>query len=249
MRITSHSHQSNIITEIDVLSAPMEVSHKHLVLRHFHRLRKIIDAKDVETVSRYTCKQAAQEQLARMTLVLRDYLAKRASGEIEDEEVESMVADMVDASIYVGSQRGTFSQPSFNNPLLMGREQEIAVLMQELYAGDIDDVLELWNAPEATDIVLPDYSNVVNIGEDIDWTRVLVRSKSEDDVLHHQKPLEWKVVKDRPKFTRKLSRRNEEELDRSWPPTPAQVTVYQERRKSRTTPTTDWLEYNWNLED
>lgn len=241
MRPRSISKPVNIIQEVDVLSAPMEVEHKHLVLRHFHRLRKILDEPDEDAIGRYTSKQAAREQLARMTLIFRDYEARRRRGEI-DETVESMVADVIDASFVVGGRRGTYDQPVFPCPLLMGREQEIAALMQELEAGDVNDVIELWNAPPKAGKVLPDYSVVNNIADDIDWTSNLVRSKSEDNIVYYRRPRV--VIKDRPKFTRNLSTRNVGHLECTWPPKPAEEKSFAGRQRTQTN-ASDWEEWIW----
>lgn len=218
MRPRSNSRLVNIIQEVDVLNAPMEVEHKHLVLRHFYRLRKILDESDQDAIGRYTNKQAALEQLARMTLVFRDYETRMKNGEI-GEPVESMVADIIEASFVVSGKRGTYEQPIFACPLLMGREQELAALMQEVEAGNADDVLELWNAPPKAEKVLPDHSGVNNIAGDINWTRSLVRSKSENNLVYHRHP--EITIEDRPKFTRELSQGNVSDWDYSWPPNSA----------------------------
>ena len=129
MRSRTTSAATTILQERDILSAPLATEHKHLVLRHFHRLRKILDEPDEDATGRYTSKQAGREQFARMTLVFRDYIAAQARGEI-DSECESMVADIIDASFYVAGREHTFSQPAFTDPLLLGREHEIASLVQ-----------------------------------------------------------------------------------------------------------------------
>ena len=87
----------SIITEEDLYTAPMEHCHKELVLRHYRRLQSILDEHDEAAIGTYTNKQAAREQLARMTLIIRDYMAMQPS-----EGIESMVADIVDASFFVG---------------------------------------------------------------------------------------------------------------------------------------------------
>ena len=232
MRSRSQFTQNHIIKEIDVLSAPMATDHKLLVLRHFRRLRKIIDEDDEDNLSGYTSKQAAREQLARMTLVFRDYMAMHARGEIGD-EVESMVADVVDASFFIAGREHTFEQPTFANPLLMGREQEIVALMQELRAGNVDDVV-LWNVQStAEEKVVPDTSSGgEDIGRELDWTRVLCRSSSEDNVLFHRGGNV--VVKDRPKWQRSLSKRRLSSLDKAWPPASMEVRARSE------TDASDW---------
>ena len=212
----ARSRSNHVMKEVDVLSAPMATEHKHLVLRHFRRLRKILDEEDEDAIGRYTSKAAAREQLARMTLVFRDYISMHARGDIGD-EVESMVADVVDASFFVAGREHTFAQPLFANPLLLGREQEIAALMQELQAGNVDDVVELWNVQAtSTDKVLPEISAAEDIGQGIDWTKVIRRSASEDNLLRCRSGNV--VIKDKPKWQRTLSQRNLSDLDRVWPP-------------------------------
>lgn len=103
MRPRSKSKLPSVLEEVDILAAPMEFEHKHLVLLHFHRLRGILDESDEDAIGGYTTKQAAREQLARMTLIFRDYESKVRNGEI-DEVVESMVADVVDASFALGGR-------------------------------------------------------------------------------------------------------------------------------------------------
>ena len=245
MRSRSHSDHPSIIKEIDVLTAPMPTEHKHLVLRHFRRLRKIIDEDDEDAIGRYTSKQAAREQLARMTLVFRDYTARYSNGEIDD-DVKSMVADVVDASFFVGGQNGTFHQPAFPNALLHGREQEIAILMQELQAGNVDDVVELWNVQPTNKNVLPDAVKVDHLGRDIDWTRVLCRSSSEDDLLHCRS--KRTIVKNKPKVERTLSQRNLADLDRTWPPVTPDPELFQGRARAETE-TSFWSEQSGLSDD
>ena len=234
MRTRSQSARCHVVQEIDVLTAPMAKDHKHLVLKHFRRLRKILDEDDEDAIGRYTSRQATREQLARMTLVFRDYTAKHARGEIGD-ECESMVADVIDASFYVAGREHTFSQPAFTNPLELGREHELAALMQEMKAGNVDDVTELWNV-HPTETVLPESSTIDSIAQEIDWTSVICRSASEDNLLYRRG--KNVVIKDRPKWERSLSSRSIKDLDRVWPLTPAEMVVGRERSK---TDPSDWF--------
>lgn len=103
MRSRSTSKLPNILEETDILAAPLDVAHKDLVLRHFYRLQNILDEPDEDAIGGLSTKQGAREQLARMTLVFRDYESKRRNDEI-DEVVESMVADVVDASFAIGGR-------------------------------------------------------------------------------------------------------------------------------------------------
>lgn len=244
-RPRSRSRHTNIIQEVDVLSAPMEIAHKHLVLRHFRSLRKIIDEPDEDTIGEYTSKQAAREQLARMTLVFRDYGARRKRGEI-DETCESMVADVVDASFAIGGRRGTYDQPVFASALLMGREQEIAALMQERDAGDVDEVIELWHAPPRKENVLPDKTNSENVAADIDWTSKLMRCKSEDNITYDHEPRG--TIIDRPKFIRQLSQQDPDNLKYTWPPSTPEEKSHVGRTRASTADWEEWIS-PWKLHD
>lgn len=240
MRARSNSRLINITQDVDVLNAPMEVAHKHLALKHLQRLRKTLDESDEDAIGRYTTKQAAREQLARMSLVFREYETRARNGEIH-ETVESMVADIVETSFAVGGKGGTYEQPIFSCPLLLGREQEVAALMQELEAGSADDVIELWNAIPRAEKVLPDHSVVHNIATDIDWTRSLVRSKSEDNIVYHRGP--GVAIKDRPKFTRELCQSNFSNWEYTWPPEPAEEQL--EGRQRTKINASDWVDLMW----
>ena len=210
----------------------MSVTHKQIILKHFQRLHKIVDTNDPDSVGRYTNKQAVREQLARMTLVFRDYTARRDRGEFahaesdEDGEVESMVADVVDASFFVSGRQGGFEQSVVGaNALLMGREHEIAILMQELDAGNVDDVIELWHAPPTLSNVVPDAQKSASedVGAGVDFNKVLCRARSEDDLLYHRGGRVPKV-KNRPKYQRHLSQRSSESSVKwAWPPTPREA--------------------------
>ena len=53
-----------------------------------------------------------------------------------------------------------------------------------MQAGNVDDVIELWNGPPPTPSkVVPESSEVVNICPEIDWSRVRYRSRSEDNLF------------------------------------------------------------------
>ncbi|KAK4500249.1 hypothetical protein PRZ48_008438 [Zasmidium cellare] len=201
----------SIITEEDLWSTPMESCHKELVVGHYRRLNKILHEADEAAIGTYTNKQAAREQLARMTLIIRDYMKSPSS-----DTIESMVADVVDASFSICGTQSSFHQPTFVNSTLWGREQEIAALMQELSAGDVDDVLELWNVvPEKSNKVVPDSSAVEDIGREVDWNGVLFRSRSEDNITHDRQDL---TIENQELWEEDLVKRELEQLDLAWLP-------------------------------
>ncbi|KAK6393851.1 hypothetical protein LTR65_002228 [Meristemomyces frigidus] len=220
-----------LVTEAELLQAPMEECHKDLAILHFRRLTRILAEQDEDAIGCYTNKHAAREQLARMTLVVRDYRREHAKGRIEDDAIESMISDVVDASFFVSGKQGT---PAFVNPLFHGREHEIAALMQEVSAGNVDDVIELWNAPTSKyNKVLPEHGPGWNIGSEVDWDRVLGRSRSEDDITHHFKHVK---VGNQPKAERiqnKLMKRAESHLRLCWPPAPGEEYLAPSRGRSR----------------
>lgn len=154
-----------------------------------------------------------------MTIIIRDYIKLRNEGKLDDDEVESLIVDVVDASFYVSGTQGTFTQPAFVSPLLFGREHEIAALMQELAAEGKDNVLELWNAQKPERTVVPDSSNVHDIGNGTDWNRVVGRSLSEDN-LGFFFERSGRKTGNRERWHRNLTHRKRYELVREWPPSP-----------------------------
>lgn len=189
----------------------MEQCHKELVIKHLRRLHRIISEHDESSIGQYTHKQAAREQLARVTLIIRDYMRIPYT-----DNMESMVADVVDGSYYVEGTQDTYNQPIFVNSALFSREQELAVMIQEQSAESVDDVIELWNViPEKSNKVLPDSCPRADIGCDIDWNEVLCKSRSESNLLHHFGHLQ---IEDIDEWKKDLHTRKLEELDLHWPP-------------------------------
>ncbi|EME80077.1 uncharacterized protein MYCFIDRAFT_177060 [Pseudocercospora fijiensis CIRAD86] len=167
--------------------APLAPCHKALVLRHITRLQHIIHNVDELSIGRYTNKQAAREQLARMTLVIRDYAAlaqKKLDPAGPMEPIESAAVDIIDAALSTCGAPASFAEAAFVNSQLFGREQEVAAIMQEYSAESVDDVIELWNTlPEKNEKVVPDPCRGCDLGDTIDWEGLFVnRSKSEADV-------------------------------------------------------------------
>lgn len=223
----------SIITEGDLWSAPMEHCHKELVVRHYRRLNRILHEVDEAAIGTYTNKQAAREQLARMTLIIRAYMALGSQNAIE-----SMVADVVDASFSICGTQSPFHHTAFVNSTLWGREQEVAALMQELSAGDVDYVIELWNlVPEKSYKVVPDSSVVEDIGKDVDWNNVLFRSRSEDDIAYHRQGM---AIGNHELWEEELLTRELEQLDLAWPPVfrDPEPNVGRQRRRTSTAAST-----------
>lgn len=214
-RSQSLLQQSNAIEEADVMNAPMEYDHKIRAIQHFRRLKRIIDNEDENDLSLTTSKGVAREQLARMSLVVKDYNERHARRELDD-EVESMIQDVIDASFYVGQPQNAFEQDSYADPLSMGREQEVARLMQELNVGNLDDVTELWNTTQGEDNIVPDSRPCNDIGKDLNWPNIIRRSRSEADLLQFRSysvPTIGRLQEELDLSTRKTSH-----IDRTWPP-------------------------------
>ncbi|KAF7185495.1 hypothetical protein HII31_13192 [Pseudocercospora fuligena] len=170
--------------------APLAPCHKALVLRHITRLQHIIHNVDELSIGRYTNKQAAREQLARMTLMIRDYAALAEHHADTDsgiagpvEPIESAAMDIIDAALSTCGAPASFAEAAFVNSQLWGREQEVAAIMQEQSAESVDDVIELWNTlPEKNEKVVPDPCRGCDLGDGIDWEGLFVnRRKSEAD--------------------------------------------------------------------
>ncbi|EME39408.1 hypothetical protein DOTSEDRAFT_38609 [Dothistroma septosporum NZE10] len=172
---------------------------------------RIINEHDEASIGQYTNKQAAREQFARVTLVIRDYMRV-----LNTDRIQSMVADVVDASYHVEGTQDTYNQPIFVNSVLFSREQELGTVMQEQSAESIDDVIELWNVlPVRSNKLLPDSSPRADIGCDVDCNDVLCRSRSKSNLLHHYVHL---AVEDIEEWRNNLHDRKLEELDLQWPP-------------------------------
>ncbi|KAF2166510.1 hypothetical protein M409DRAFT_54850 [Zasmidium cellare ATCC 36951] len=229
MSTNTSDSTGSIITEDDLWLAPMEDCHKELVISHYRRLNKILHEGDEAAIGIYTNKQAAREQLARMTLIIRDYM-----NSAWPDTIESMVADVVDASFSICGTQSSFYQPTFVNSALWGREQEIAALMQELSARDVDDVMELWSIiPDKTNKVVPDTSAVEDIGESVDWNNVLFRSRSEDNIAHRRQDF---TIEDQELWEEDLLSLELEQLDLAWPPVfrDPEPNVGRQRRRTST---------------
>ncbi|KXT06305.1 hypothetical protein AC578_9190 [Pseudocercospora eumusae] len=168
--------------------APLAPCHKALVLRHISRLQHIIHNVDELSIGRYTNKQAAREQLARMTLMIRDYAAlaqkhpdsdSDLSGPIEP--IESAAMDIIDAALSTSGAPASFAEAAFVSSQLWGREQEVAAIMQEQSAESVDDVIELWNTlRENNEKVVPDACRDCDLGDGIDWEGLFVNRRKSD---------------------------------------------------------------------
>jgi len=130
---------AGIVTEDDIRSLPIDEAHKGLALMHFHRLLHIASETDPLSIPLYTTKHEARKQLARMTLVIRDFArhhARNAWHKLEEEvcDYESVIQDIVDAAFHVDSTSGALTVPTLSNPLPPRREAEVRALVAEAFS-------------------------------------------------------------------------------------------------------------------
>ncbi|KAI5358404.1 hypothetical protein Slin14017_G106870 [Septoria linicola] len=226
-------HTPEELLPLDLSLTPLPACHAVLLKRHYTNL--------VTTISQSTCQQiqcCALSRLARMMLIIRDYTshtsALRFRGKLEDydEEMESMVIDVVEAALTVDRKEcGTWEQGVFASGC-GSREDEVSEIMRELRESlkasmdgdghevcDGDAVLQRGRrrrGGDGKDKPLPDTHFLTeDIGHSIDWNRILLRSRSETDILHLSKDFE---IQDHDKWEQDLLSRELEELDLLWPP-------------------------------
>lgn len=131
----------------DLSLAPLLPCYEDLIALHNDRLLHTIHAADTRTPRCDTNKQAAREQLARMKLVIRDYITlaakRKESGRLEDhgEPVESMAIDVVEAALTTTYATGAdVPRAFFAGGISSGSDKEIAMLMQE-QGADLEDLI------------------------------------------------------------------------------------------------------------
>lgn len=263
-----------LLTEGEIQASPMDEIHKELALCHLDRLSKVIYEENPNAIPKYTTKFAAREQLAYMTLVIRDYLSRKEKGKVA-EISESMITDVIDASYMRDFYEGTWIEPIMTRPLILGcktqaeeqasalyrgRRQEIATILQNDEAGHPDDVIELWNTahrPEVRDKILPDHDDRRDIGHGIDWSRIVRRSKSSDNLTYHAKdvrrnfiiPDDKEIVKRRLESKNSLNfKRCDSRTKMHWPPALESEVVSPRSRRSRadtgtSRALTSWVEF------
>jgi hypothetical protein len=197
---TQHD-RPGVIRESDVATALIMDEHKDHLMRQINRLRKVLSEpipealklpgwplhKSKEQSRRRT---AAQRQLARLTIVFRRLMWKHSQDELSLEELESWMADILDASLYDDRCHGKAlcSVAAIMDPLLDdGERQEMEVLVQELVAENVDDVIELHNVDQSTDeqTVVPEKGHVFNqLGEGAMFKHSYADSKSDDESIY-----------------------------------------------------------------
>lgn len=190
-----------VIRESDVVAAPIANEHKDHIMAQINRLNRVLDQPytDITNVpgkpldklrEQNRRKKAAQRQLARMTIVFRRLLWKQSQdGGLEEIELESRVADIIDASLYEDRRKGRalLSIASAIDPIIDdGERQEMELLVQEMIAENVDDVIELHNIDLSDDeeTVVPDFCHVRHPGEGAQFRHWYAESKSDDECVY-----------------------------------------------------------------
>lgn len=190
-----------VIRESDIDAAPIANEHKDHIMIQINRLNRILDEPYAEIINfpgkpldklreQSRRKRAAQRQLARMTIVFRRLLWKQSQDSgLEEIELESRVADIIDASLYDDRRRGRalLSIASAIDPIIDdGERQEMQLLVQEMIAENVDDVIELHNVDlsDEDETVVPDICYVRHPGEDAQFRHWYAESKSDDERVY-----------------------------------------------------------------
>lgn len=106
--------------------------------------------------------------------------------------------------------------------------------MQEVSAGNVDDVIELWNAPRfGHHKVVPEPDPVLNIGSDIEWHNILRRAISEDDITHYFKHVETYSPAKQERTRKRLMKPIENRNTLVWPPAPHEISAMLSQRRAR----------------
>ncbi|KAK4553300.1 hypothetical protein LTR86_009600 [Recurvomyces mirabilis] len=245
------SPPDGLLTEAEINAAPMCETHKQMALIHYHRLLNIIIQQDPNAIPPYTSQAVARVQLARMTIVLRNTISHFRNHPREDaairteppapihsqsdgrrlyqdpldilndrdERIESLIHDLIAASFHIPGAKSNLC----SDPLAPGHDELTAALVQESYAGGVDDFAELWGIPKMMVGAkpLPDYSSVYNIGAEVDVGGIYRRGKTESNVLYYAKVLvsrEDAGTLDRIQSDMELQRCRTVRTSVAWPP-------------------------------
>ncbi|KAK0948946.1 hypothetical protein LTR91_026848, partial [Friedmanniomyces endolithicus] len=104
---------------------------------------------------------------------------------------------------------------------------EIAALVQESYAGNLDDVTELWNVEQFSQYnpkVVPDTpsTSINDLGLKVDWGALCMRASSESNLLHYfsDVPVDMLDLKrSQVHLTKVMLKGRRARISVAWPPT------------------------------
>ncbi|KAK3633966.1 hypothetical protein LTR56_015576 [Elasticomyces elasticus] len=244
-----------VCTEEEINATPLAGSHKELALLHLRRLLRIAMEDDPHAIPAYTTKRVAREQLARMTIVIRNFVAhyRRKHRQIPERLDkgdcacgESIIMDIIDASFSVPGVTGNLTIPAFPLPLRDYNELEVAALVRESYAHELGDPeMEPW--PIYYEHVVPGgpvNTAGENIGGHIDWGTMCRRS-SDDHVKYYRgnEPAEILALKKAAIHLRDVMQKGRKTRNtHSWPPTG------RPRSASETDVVIDWEEVKQHIQ-
>ncbi|KAK4951837.1 hypothetical protein LTR10_009757 [Elasticomyces elasticus] len=248
-----------VCTEAEINATPLVECHKELALMHLRRLLRIAMEDDPNAIPAYTTKRVAREQLARMTIVIRNFVAHyhrkhRKIPERLDKGGcacgESIIMDIIDASFSVPGVTGNLTIPAFPLPLRDYNEQEVAALVRESYAYELGEGAD-WPEVEPWPIY---YEHVVpggpvntageNIGGHIDWNTMCRRS-SDNHVIYYRgnEPAEILALKKAAIHLSDIMQKGRKTRNtHSWPPTG------RSRSTSETDVVIDWEEVKQHIQ-
>ena len=191
--IQSKSPAQTILTESELDTAPLQSCHRDLAKLHLRRLNRIINNDNsYHSTGSHASKQVARRQSAQVTLVVRDHITSyQPSQGIDENTAESMIEDVIDASFYTSANQTVAFNPFSRGVIghmLDSRELEIVTLMQTIgtQTADEEEVKprRMHSAKEA---------NRYSLHEDINWSQVMRRSCSEDNVLHRTRAARYNL--------------------------------------------------------
>ena len=232
-----------LITKSEIQVCPMHDFQRDQVIMHLRRLKRTLCRQDEDALGGFTTRDVAREQLAKMTVLMRDHLDKVSRGKWDrdvlkahrrktidgtldeniesryEESFESLVQNVVDASFSTGNVRSALYQPALVNKLLEGREEEIAAVKSSI--NPIRYLEPRVTRPLHTRVntgkELPDWRSISDIvGQGVEFELNRTRSFTDDDMIcHRPSPKARKEVgcQQADMFERKRSG-----LDRTWPP-------------------------------
>lgn len=215
MSFTSPSQPSITLQVDDVLNAPMPQAHKDIVIMHLKRLQSIIEhPRGEDVVARSMQESLAKEQLEKMTKLFRSYEKRRQKGFLE-EQVESMMTDLVDecilSSLTAGQWNAEFPRartrsPSSSKPSAAGLDAEANVETKNITA-----VLQVRRVAPVSS----------TFNEDAEyWRDHFCRPRSQSEVRSPREPPNPSIIRNRPEHTRKLSEKTPDVARGRWPLAP-----------------------------
>lgn len=272
MESQASSEQPNVVQEEDILNARMPAEHKRMVLQRLRHLHRTIQNPKEEQDLKYrnSKKLDARKQLAQITLVFRRYEAYCQENEVDEEGVESMIADVLDSCILSNTTLPFSGKPAAKEAPLVKEDDDLAKLMQEIQIRASEqhekDMIRFYNAPYNVDLpALPDHRPKTrsHISKHIDLPHVdlptLYRTNSADwthRAMFRVHPPIQRIVTDDPehdkeKFSEEktrmmkklLKKQNVRRLSRRWPLTRAQDRDLFAKKRIDVASTLRWIDF------